>query len=65
MMQIFDNLNSELCNVVNFISKLRINKSFVDQDPVVQSIVSLTNSLSGQLVKCFYDFITKYTDIFC
>ena len=23
------------------------------QDPVVQSIVSLTNSLRGQLVKCF------------
>ena len=24
-----------------------------NQDPVVQSIVSLTSSLSGQLVKCF------------
>ena len=24
-----------------------------DQDPVVQSIVSLTSSLRGQLVKCF------------
>ena len=34
--------------------------------PVVQSIVSLTSSLRGQVVKCFnYDFITKYTEIFC
>ena len=32
--------------------------------PVVQSIVSLTMSLRDQLVKCFTDFITKYTDIF-
>ena len=31
--------------------------------PVVQSIISLTSSLRGQLIK-FYDFITKYTDIF-
>ena len=53
MMQIFDNLNSELCNVVNFISKLRMNEGFVDQGPVVQSMVSLTSSLRGQLVKCF------------
>ena len=37
--------------------------------PVVQSIVSLTSSLRGQLVKCFttlepttYNFITKYTE---
>ena len=35
-----------------------------DLGPVVQSIVSLTSSLRGQLVK-FYDFITKYTEIFC
>ena len=28
-------------------------KSFSVQGPVVQSIVSLTSSLSGQLVKCF------------
>ena len=34
-----------------------------DQGLVVQSIVSLTSSLRGQL-KVFYDFITKYTDIF-
>ena len=33
--------------------------------PVVQSIVSLMSSLRGQLVKCFYYFITKYTDTFC
>ena len=32
--------------------------------PVVQSIVSLTSSLRGQLVKCFNNFITKYTDFF-
>ena len=31
------------------------------QGPVVQSIVSLTSSLRGQLVKCF---TTKYTEIF-
>ena len=31
------------------------------QGPVVQSIVSLANSLRGQLAKCF---ITKYTNIF-
>ena len=39
-----------------------------DLGPGVQSIVSLTSSLRGQLVqlvKVFYDFITKYTDIFC
>ena len=35
-----------------------------DLGPVAQSIVSLTSSLRGQLVKCFYDFITKNTDIF-
>ena len=34
-----------------------------DQGPVVQSIVSLTSSLRGQLVKCFMN-ITKRTDIF-
>ena len=28
-------------------------KSMEDLDPVVQSIVSLTSSLRGQLVKCF------------
>ena len=39
--------------------------------PLVQSIVSLTSSLRGQLVKCFttlepttYNFITKYTEFF-
>ena len=26
--------------------------------------LSLMSSLRGQLVKCYYDFITKYTDIF-
>ena len=38
------------------------NKTF--QGLVVQSIVSLTSSLRGQLVKCFTDFITKHTDFF-
>ena len=33
-----------------------------NQGPVVQSIVSLTSSLRDQLVKCFCDLITKYTD---
>ena len=33
--------------------------------PVVQSIVSLTSSLRGQLLKSFFsNFITKYPDIF-
>ena len=31
---------------------------------VVHSIVSLTSSLRGELVKVFYHFITKYTDFF-
>ena len=36
-----------------------------NQGPVVQSIVILTSSLRGQVViKCLYDFIIKYTDIF-
>ena len=35
------------------------------QGPVVQSIISLTSSLRAHLVKCFYDFIAKYTDIIC
>ena len=44
----------------------KVNESiiFILQKPVVQSIVSLTNSLRGILVKCFFDFKTKYTDIF-
>ena len=46
--------------------RININSKYVIlQGPVVQSIVSLTSSLRGQLVKCFYDFITKSTDIFC
>ena len=32
--------------------------------PVVQSIISLTSSLRGQLLSVL-DFITKYTEIFC
>ena len=37
--------------------------SYSSQGPFVQSIVSLTSSLRGQLFKCFmYDFITKYTE---
>ena len=35
-----------------------------EQGPVVQSIVNLTSSLGGQLVKCFTTLFTKYTDIF-
>ena len=44
---------------------LRIFMVAAPQGPVVQSIVSLTSSLRGQLSKCFASFITKYTDIFC
>ena len=29
-----------------------VNPPFYDQGPVVQSIVSLTSSLRGQLIKC-------------
>ena len=35
-----------------------------DQGPVVQSMVSLTSSLRGQLVKCFMTLLPK-TLIFC
>ena len=37
-------------------------RNIINHGPVVQSIVSLTSSLRGQLV--FYDFITKCTDFF-
>ena len=30
-----------------------VNRHFKEQGPVVQSIVSLTSSLRGKLVKCF------------
>ena len=30
-----------------------VSNPFLDQGPVVQSIISLTSSLRGQLVKCF------------
>ena len=36
----------------------------IDHGAVVQSIVSLTSSLRGQLVKCFTTLYPK-TDIFC
>ena len=35
-----------------------------DQGPVVQGIVSLTNSLRGEVLKVFYDLITQNNDIF-
>ena len=48
---------------LNFMHTVRLNKSLTNdfikltnnraQGPVVQSIVSLTSSLRGQLVKCF------------
>ena len=31
----------------------------IDQGPVVQSIVSLTSSLRGQLIKCFMTLLPK------
>ena len=40
-----------------------LSSGFLDQGPVVQSILSLTSLLRGQLLT--YDFITKYTGIFC
>ena len=43
----------------------RVNNSFPNQGPVVQSIVSLTSSLRGQIVKdgrpyLFHSFRNKY-----
>ena len=38
---------------------------FDNLGPVVQSIISLMSLLRGQFVMFFYDFITKYTNIFC
>ena len=35
-----------------------------DQGPVVQSIVSLTSSLRGQLIKCFTNLLPNTLDIF-
>ena len=35
------------------------NREINDQGPVVQSIVSLTSSLRGQLVKCFTALLPK------
>ena len=39
--------------VTKFIKCYLFKSTRNDQDPVVQSIVSLTSSLRGQLVKCF------------
>ena len=45
-------------SLLDFICTVRLNKPLTNDfvkllDPVVQSIVSLTSSLRGQLVKCF------------
>ena len=40
------------------------NETYAHLGPVVLNIASLTNTLRGQRVECFYNFITKYTDIF-
>ena len=46
-------------------TNVNMSSKLIFLGPVVQSIVSLTSSLRGQLVKTlFYDFITKYTDMF-
>ena len=37
----------------NVLGKLPVSGRSTNLGPVVQSIVSLTSSLSGQLVKCF------------
>ena len=57
-----------LYNVHNFNSISRnillvLLYTFGNQGPVIQSIVSLTSSLRGQLVKFFYH-LTKYTEFF-
>ena len=41
------------------------NPEFIVQGPVVQSIVSLTNSLRGQLVKCFMTLLPNTHVFFC
>ena len=51
-----------------FLRVVTVCKDFIVQGPVVQSIVSLTKA--NELVKrstrqVSYNFITKYTDIFC
>ena len=36
------------------------------QGPVVQSILSLTNLLGGQFIKCFMaSLLNTHTDVFC
>ena len=52
----------QLCLFKNVL--VLIKTSLIHQGPVVQSIVSLTSSLSGQLVKCFMTLQPK-TLIFC
>ena len=49
-------IQNTLCLML-FLYKLCVSINQVDMDPVVQSIVSFTSSLTGQLVKCF---ITLY-----
>ena len=43
---------------------IRLMFTITKQGPVVQSIVSLTSSLRGQLLSVL-DLITKYIEIFC
>ena len=50
--------------ICNLVSRNVQFSPTIHLDPVVQSIVSLTSSLRGQLVKCLMEFLTKYTDIF-
>ena len=49
---------------VAFMLRIVNQQSNILQGLIVQNIVSLTNSIRGQLVKCFTTII-KYTDSFC
>ena len=50
----FFEINEDMVQILLILEVLFIQKSKVeDLGPVVQSIVSLTSSLRGQLVKCF------------
>ena len=41
------------CSNLFYVCSIKVSSKLTYQGPVVQSIVSLTSSLRGQLVKCF------------
>ena len=59
-MYIVNNIISETYVAINVTN----NTAIASQGPVVQSIVSSMSSSRDHLVKCFFDFITKYTECF-